>query len=119
MKTNERGVMPHYKCEACKARLRVSGKSAEFVGDLCPECGSLLEPVTELTQLVGFRSITSRGGDAATEESERHQRIADLLGELVARRTSILERPRLDAERDDGDEPEAAAVVLPPPPISV
>lgn len=107
--------MPHYKCEACKARLHVSGTAAEFVGDLCPECGSLLEPVTELTQLVGFRSITSRGGDAATEACERHQRIADLLGELLARRASMLERGRLDAGRDDGGEPEAAAVVLPRP----
>jgi hypothetical protein len=119
MKTNERGAMPHYKCEACKARLHVSGKSAEFVGDLCPRCGSLLEPVTQLAQLVGLRSITSRGGDAATEECEPHQRIADLLGALLARRTSMLERQRLDAERDDGEEPEAAAVVLPPPPTSV
>lgn len=107
--------MPHYKCQACRTRLRVSGKAAEFVGDLCPECGSLLEPVTELAQLVGFRSITSRGGDAATEASERQQRIAELLGELVARRTSMLERRRLDADRGNGEEPEAATVVLPPP----
>jgi hypothetical protein len=113
--------MPHYKCEACRARLHVSAKSAELVGDACPACGSLLEPVTELAQLVGFRSITSRGGDAATEESERHQRIADLLDEFVARRTSVLERQRLGAERwlDDSGEPDAAAVVLPPPPTSV
>jgi len=106
--------MHHYKSVACRARLHVSRKSAEFVG-LCPECGSLLEPVTELAQLLGFRSITSRNGDAATQESEPHQRIADLLHELLARGTSMLERQRLDAECDDGDEPEAAAVVLPPP----
>jgi predicted RNA-binding Zn-ribbon protein involved in translation (DUF1610 family) len=119
MKMIERGVMPHYKCEACRARLHVSRKCAEFVGNLCPECGSLLEPVTEFAQLVGLRSITSRNSDAATEESEPHQRIADILHELLARRTSILERQRLDTERDDGHEPEAAAVVLPPPPTSV
>ena len=111
--------MHHYKSVACRARLHVSRKSAEFVGDLCPECGSVLEPVTELTQLVGFRSITSRNSDAATQESEPHQRIADILHELLARRTSMLERQRLDAERDDGDEPEAAAVVFPPSPTSV
>jgi hypothetical protein len=110
--------MPHYKCEACKARLHVSEKSAELVGDLCPGCGSLLEPVTELSQLVGFRSITSRDSDAATEEPAPHQRIAALLDEFVARRTSIVERQRLGAEPwlDDSDEPDAAAVVLPPPP---
>jgi hypothetical protein len=113
--------MPHYKCEACKARLHTSGKSAELVGDLCPECGSLLEPVTELAQLVGFRSITSRDRDAATQESEPHQRIADILDEFIARRLSTVERQRHGAERrlDDGGEPDAAAVVLPPPPTCV
>src|SRR5436309_7509543 len=99
MKTNEMGVMPHYKCEPCKARLSVSGTSAELDGDLCPECGSLLEPVTELTQLVGFRSITSRETEPATEESESHQRIGDIHDEFVARRTAVLEQQRLGAER--------------------
>ena len=56
--------MPHYKCAACRARLHVSGRPAELVGDLCPECGSLLEPVAELTELVGFRSITTAGSGA-------------------------------------------------------
>jgi hypothetical protein len=109
--------MPHYKCEACKARLHFSGTSAE----LCPECRSPLESVTELTQLVGCRSITSRDTDAATEQYKPDQRIADILDEFVARRTSIVERQRLGAERwlDDSDEPDAAAVVLPPPPTYV
>jgi hypothetical protein len=109
--------MPHYKCDVCRTRLHLSGKSAELLGDLCPECGSLLERVTELTELVGFRSMASRDGDAATEESERHQRIADIFDEFVVRRASIVEQQRLGAERrlDDSDEPDAAAVVLPPP----
>jgi hypothetical protein len=113
--------MPHYKCDACRARLHVSGKPAGLVADFCPECGSLLEPVTELTQLVGFRSVTSRDGAEAAQGSEPHQRIPDLLDTFAARRASILEGHRLDAERwlDDGDGPEAAAVVLPPPPTSV
>jgi hypothetical protein len=109
--------MTHYKCEACKARLYVSGKSAELVGDLCPECGSLLEPVTDLAGLVGYRSITSRDGAVATSQSESHRRIVDLLDEVMARRGSRLERGRLDAERwlADDDQPAAAAVALTPP----
>jgi hypothetical protein len=109
--------MPHYKCEACKARLYVPGTAAELVGDLCPECGSLLEPVADLAQLVGFRSITSRDRSTAGPQSESHQRIAELLDGFVERRTGILIQDRLDAERylDDRDEPQAAAVVLPPP----
>lgn len=113
--------MPHYKCEACKARLHSSGESDELLGDLCPECCSVMEPVTELTQLVGFRSITSRDSDTAPEESKPDQRIADLVDEFVARRTSIVERQRLAAERwlDDSHEPYAGAAVLPPPPTYV
>jgi hypothetical protein len=76
-----------------------------------------MEAVTELTELVGLRSITSRDGGAAMAESERHEGVADLLDDFVARRTSIVERQRLDVKRwlDDSNEPDAAAVVLPPP----
>jgi hypothetical protein len=42
------------------------------VGELCPECGCLLEPVVNLADVVGFRRITQRadlpdgrGGDIA------------------------------------------------------
>jgi hypothetical protein len=49
--------MPHYKCEACRVRLEVPRPFAEPLGDPCPECGSLLQPVADLTELVGFRSI--------------------------------------------------------------
>ena len=113
--------MPHYKCAACKARLHSSGKSDELLGGLCPGCGSVLEPVTELSQLVGLRSITSRDSDTAAEESKPDQRVAGLLDKFVARRTSIVERQRLGAERwlDDSHEPDAGAAVLPPPPTYV
>ena len=113
--------MPHYKCDHCRTRLRVSGTSVGSAADFCPECGSLLEPVTELTQLIGLRSIAPRDAGAATDGSEPHERIADLLDTFAARRSRMLERQRLDAERwlDDSDEPQAAAVVLPPPPTSV
>jgi hypothetical protein len=59
--------MPHYKCVACRTRLQVWGSSTELVKDLCPECGSHLEPVAELGELVGLRSIQSgdRANDAA------------------------------------------------------
>ena len=109
--------MPHYKCEACQARLYVSGKAAELVGDLCPECGSLLEPVTHLSELVGYRSITARDGAAVTPQSGPHRRIADLLDESIARQASRLERDLLDPERwlAESDEPAAAAVALPHP----
>jgi hypothetical protein len=49
--------MPHYKCGACRVRVNVPRASAELVENLCPECGSPLEPVAELAELMGFRSI--------------------------------------------------------------
>ena len=52
--------MPHSKCVACKTRLYSSGAPAEMVGELCPGCGGLLEPVDSLVEIVGFRRITLR-----------------------------------------------------------
>jgi hypothetical protein len=52
--------MSHSKCVACKTRLDSSGAPAEMVGELCPSCGGLLEPVGNLIEVVGFRRITQR-----------------------------------------------------------
>ncbi len=52
--------MPHSKCVACKTRLYSSGAPSEMVGELCPGCGGLLEPVGSLVEVVGFRRITQR-----------------------------------------------------------
>jgi hypothetical protein len=52
--------MPHSKCVACKTRLYSSGAPAEMVGELCPSCGGLLEPVKSLVEVVGYRRITRR-----------------------------------------------------------
>jgi hypothetical protein len=30
------------------------------VGDLCPRCGALLEPVAALSEILGFQSIRTR-----------------------------------------------------------
>ena len=79
--------MPHYKCDACKIRLHPSGPRVDRVTDLCPECGALLGPVADLTQLVGFRLIAPRAA-------------AD---------------PRDVAAAWLDDEPRASAVALPPP----
>jgi len=68
--------MPHLKCEPCRNRLYRAG-SGDQVGDLCPACGSLLEPVGQLAELVGFQLVRSAGS---------HQQIADQLGDLIVRR---------------------------------
>ena len=96
--------MPHFKCQACKTRLYHAADPADRVGDLCPECGALLEPVGGLAEIVGFRSIQSRDGAADDTPPGTHQRIADRVDDFFARREAILTQARLDAERwvDDG-----------------
>jgi hypothetical protein len=113
--------MPHFKCLACKARLYSAAGPDDLVGDLCPGCGSLLEPVGELAEIVGFRSIKSRDGAADDGPPDTHQRIADRFGDFIARREAILAQTRLDAGPwvDDGGSfsPEAVAeaMALPTP----
>ena len=109
--------MAHYKCGACRARLQVSGQPAELVGDLCPECGSLLEPVVDLTELIGLRSIQSVDSAADPVRSVSHQRIADSVDGFLARRAATLERDRVEAEcwLDDADLSRAVAMTLPAP----
>jgi hypothetical protein len=108
--------MPHYKCGACKVRMQVRGNPHELVGDLCPDCGSLLQPVGDLTELVGFRSIKSVdvAGDAATPGA--HQGIADLIKAVAVRRAALLAQDSVEAEGwldDGGGHAEAVAVPLP------
>ena len=78
--------MPHLKCEPCRNRLYRAG-SGDQVGDLCPACGSLLEPVGQLAELVGFQLVGPAGS---------HQRIADQLGDLIVRRQAAYAEARLD-----------------------
>jgi hypothetical protein len=105
--------MPHLKCVPCKTRLHSSASPA---GELCPGCGSLLEPVGELAEIVGFRSIESRAGgiDGGTPGTGR--RSIDRIDDLIARRETLLADTQLDAEHwldDDGSfSPEAVAEVM-------
>ena len=85
-----------------------------MVGDLCPGCGSLLEPVGNLAEIVGFRSIRSRDGAAENSPPGTHQRIAARVDDVFARR-EILTQARLDAGRwvdDGGSGPEAVAEAM-------
>jgi len=78
--------MPHFKCLACKTRLRSTESEADQIGDLCPVCGSLLEPVGDLGEIVGYRVIETRGGTSHSHASGAGELIADGVGEIIARR---------------------------------
>ena len=113
--------MPHYKCEGCKMRLYSAAGLSDLVGDLCPGCGSLLEPVGELAEIVGFQSIKAR--DAVPDEGApgTHRRIADRVHDLLPLREAIRSHAAPDGARwvDDGGSvgPEAVAkaIALPVP----
>jgi hypothetical protein len=113
--------MPHFKCVACKTRLYSAAGPDDLVGDLCPGCGSLLEPVGELAEIVGFRAIKQRDSLADDSPPGTHRRIAGRVDDFFARREAILAQARLDAGRwvDDGGSfsPEAVAeaMALPTP----
>jgi hypothetical protein len=47
--------MAHLKCLACKTRLQSTESPADPIGDLCPVCGSLLEPVGDLGEIAADR----------------------------------------------------------------
>jgi len=50
--------MPHYKCDACRVRLQAAQSPS---GVLCPQCGSALDPVVDVTELLGLRRIVLIG----------------------------------------------------------
>jgi hypothetical protein len=91
--------MPHFKCVACEARLHSAASTDDSVGDLCPGCGSLLEPMGEPAELAGFRSIKARASAADGGAAGTHQRIADRFGGFIARREAFLAQAQLDARR--------------------
>ena len=114
--------MPHFKCVACKTRLYSAAAPADLVGDLCPGCGSLLEPVGELAEIVGFRVIKQRDSAADDNPPGTHKRIAGRVDDFFARRREAIHaQARLDAGRwvDDGGsfsrEAVADAMALPTP----
>ncbi len=82
--------MPHFKCVPCKTRIHGPADFAdEAVGGLCPGCGALLEPVGELSEIVGFRAIRPREGTAGPGAGGTPEQVAGRIGALVALRTAV------------------------------
>jgi hypothetical protein len=98
--------MPHFKCVACKTRLYSAAVPADLVGDLCPGCGSPLEPVGELAEIVGFQLTRQRDSAAVDSPPSGHRPIVGRVDALYARRDALLAQARLDA---------AEAIALPIP----
>jgi hypothetical protein len=48
--------VPYFKCVPCKIRVSAAGAGTDLTDGSCPGCGLSLEPVAELTEVLGFRS---------------------------------------------------------------
>jgi hypothetical protein len=90
--------MPQFKCLACNTRLHSTESDADPIGDLCPVCGSLLEPLGDLGEIVGYRVVESHGSTSHSGASRTGQMIAGRVGEIIARRELKHARVRLEAE---------------------
>ena len=92
--------MAHSKCLTCRARVWREGDPADHLRDLCPGCGGPLEPVSDLSELIGFRSLRARPRSVGRTLPDRSQRIAAEIRATIARHDA--ERQRLsDAGRGD------------------
>jgi hypothetical protein len=85
--------MAHFKCLHCRSRVWLEGAQT---ADLCPGCGSELEPVAELSELVGLRALRTRPHGTHRDSPDRFDRISLQIREAIAKH---------DAERIDADRP--------------
>jgi len=106
--------MPHCMCAACRIRCQIEGNPASIVGDVCPYCGSVLEPVSDLSVAVGFRLICLADEATDATASTGPPAEVDRGDQFVARRIATLAR---EQQLDDGDLLYAAAAALPRPGI--
>src|SRR5450755_4269547 len=70
---------------ACFTRLYSTDCQADPIGDLCPGCGSLLEPVGDLGEIVRYRVIETRGNTSPHGASRAGRLIAGRVREIIAR----------------------------------
>lgn len=60
--------MSQLKCVACRIRARRAAGPGDPLADVCPECGSALEPVGAPAEVMGFRLVEGAGSAAAADQ---------------------------------------------------
>jgi hypothetical protein len=95
---DRKASVPYLKCEPCKIRVSAAGAETTLTDGSCPACGSALEPVVHLTEVIGFRSPNLLDPSVPSPVAER---VADISGG----------RAVADAQRE-ADHRLAAAVAL-------
>ena len=84
--------MAHSKCLSCRARVWREGSP----DDLCPGCGGPLEPVNDLSELIGLRCLRARPRGPRPSSTERFERISEQIREQIARNDAERQR-KIDA----------------------
>jgi hypothetical protein len=69
--------VPYFKCVPCKIRVSAAGAHTALTDGSCPSCGSALDPVVDLTDVLGFRSPDLLDTSAPPRDAER---VADISG---------------------------------------
>jgi len=88
--------MPHARCRRCRARVWHEPSREEHPAALCPGCGSELEAVTDLSELVGLRALRTRPRLTHADSHDQFDRISEQIRDAVDRRRAE-RRPRLDS----------------------
>jgi hypothetical protein len=83
--------MAHSKCLPCNARVWREGSP----DDLCPGCGGPLQPISDLSELVGLRCLRARPTGRRHSSPERFERISEQIRQQIARNDAERQR-RID-----------------------
>ena len=86
-------LMPHAKCTRCSSRVWCDPPESEWTVDLCPDCGDELQPVSDLSDLVGLRALRVRPPCAQRDSADQFDRISQQIRETVARHRAERQPP--------------------------
>lgn len=89
--------MTHFKCLHCRSRVWRDASASGSPEDLCPGCGSELESVTDLSELVGLRALRGPPRLTQRDATDRSERISRQIRETIASHDAERQR-RVDSD---------------------
>jgi hypothetical protein len=107
--------VPYFKCVPCKIRVSTGGAARDLTVAACPGCGSSLEPVGKLTEVLGFRSPDAFDASVPPRVAEQ---LADISGGRAVAQAQLDVDRWLDEGGGLAPEMLAEAVALAKPRIS-